>query len=51
MPGKMEIYLKDSNKSIEFHQTFEKFDLVTELEFGGSSTFKDIKILVWKFCC
>ena len=45
-PGKMEIYLKDCNKSVEFHKTLENFDTVTELEFGGSTTFKDIKILV-----
>ena len=43
---KMEVYLKDCNKSVEFRQTMENFDLVTEIEFSGATTYKDIEILV-----
>lgn len=44
----MELYLRSENQSVEFQENMEKVELVTELEFGGSSQFKDIHILVSK---
>ena len=48
---KMELYLKSENQSVEFRENLEKVELVTELEFGGSSQFKDIHILVRNLNC
>ena len=42
----MELYLRSENKSVEFRENLEKVEFVTEIEFGGSSQFKDIHILV-----
>ena len=42
----MEVYLKDANQSVEFIENLERIDVDTELKYGGSTTFRDIQILV-----
>ena len=42
----MEVYLKDCNQSVEFIENLERIDIDTELKYGGSTTFRDIQILV-----
>ena len=42
----MEVYLKDCNQSVEFIENLERIDIDTELKYGGSTTYRDIQILV-----
>ena len=46
--GNLEIYLRDVNKSIEFKETMDNVELVTQVEFSGSHQFMDIHVIVRK---
>lgn len=45
--GHLEKYLRDVFKTVEFKSELEKIELVCQLEFAGSTQFKDIFILVF----
>ena len=42
----LEKYLKEVNKTIEFKKKMEEIELVCHVEMNGSSTLKDLHVLV-----
>ena len=51
----METYLRHVNQTVEFKTSLEKIDLVVNVEFNGSSEYKDLNLLVimslkWPLC-